>query len=265
MDALWSIRNLHVEKNGKVMVDVPELDIPVVKMVALIGPNGAGKSSLVKALMGFHGNGDIRLEGEDAAKVVARAGVGYLGQHERFELPLTLIEYALLGRNPNMGLFSRISKEDETLAMGLLESFDMAHLAKKRITSLSGGEKQRAAIARVLIQKTRHVVMDEPTNHLDIRHQHLLMKKLQEAESARIVMVLHDLNLAANYSDYVILMKDGKVMAKGRPLEVMHEENLAKAYDWSIRLKKEKDYAYFVSLGADTQKQIAKDGQDEMA
>ena len=166
---------------------------------------------------------------------------------------MTLLEYVLLGRYPHLGWLSRPSARDSTYAETLLAEFELAAFADKRLQALSGGEKQRAALVRALLQDTQILLLDEPNNHLDIKHQHQLMQHIQRYQSHKnviSVMVLHGLALAANYCDEVILLGHGQVIAQGKPQDVMTAAHLQQAYQWPITPELRNSVWYFDTFQA---------------
>ena len=162
--------------------------------------------------------------------------IAWVGQHEHFNLPMTLSEYVLIGRYPKLAWYRRPKQADTRRAQALLEHFDLADLQHKRIQTLSGGEQQRAAVIRALLQDAEVLFLDEPTNHLDVRYQHSLMQHLTTLpeQGMTVVMVLHDLNLAAHYAGHITLMKNGSITAAGTTADIMHAERLSQTYDWRI-------------------------------
>lgn len=234
MPPLFRLSPFTVVRQGRTILQtVQPLILPQGVTTAVIGPNGAGKSTLLKALLGRFPVA-AELLGSPAAPQIKAGRVAWVAQNGRFGLPLTVREYAALGR-PRGGLFAP-APPDHGLLDRLLGSFDLTHLAAKRIETLSGGEQQRAAIVRALMQQSPALLLDEPCNHLDIRHQHRLMGYLKERQAEfTAVMVLHDLNLAAAYAGYIILMDGGHIIAQGTPAEVMTETLLSEVYRWPVR------------------------------
>jgi iron complex transport system ATP-binding protein len=233
---LFEIEALKVVHGTKTVLEIDRLEIPAYAAIAIIGPNGAGKSTLLQSLL--EDTRHVRCHGEPVGTPLRRGGIAFVAQHELFSTPLTVTEYVLLGRYPHLAWHMRPSLRDHETAQALLRRFDLAELAQRRIAVLSGGEQQRAAIVRALMQETRVILLDEPNNHLDIRHQHLFMRELrafQETRQINCLMVLHDLSLAANYCDHVILMSRGHVEATGAPEDIMTEALLSRAYEWPIR------------------------------
>ena len=241
MHTLFQIRNLSVRVQDKTLLEIDQLDIPS-GMTVIIGPNGAGKSTLLRALIGQTGQGKITLFGEAIAPQIRAGRVAWVGQHGRYNMPMTVREYIALASFVQKG---RLNHEwsDE-----LLDYFDLTALADKRIGKLSGGEQQRANIIRALLQNAPVLLLDEPCNHLDIRHQHRLMQYLVRHKSrASSVMVLHDLNLAARYAEHIVLMDKGKIIAAGNAAAVMRPDLLEAVYGWPIRRCQDEEGIYFRS------------------
>lgn len=241
MQPVFRIRNLSVRIKGKTLLEIDALDIPA-GSTAVIGPNGAGKSTLLRALIGQAGQGEITLLGEAAAPQIRAGKAAWVGQHGRYNMPMTVREYIALAAFVQKG---RLNHE---WADELLNYFDLAALAEKRIGRLSGGEQQRANIIRALLQNAPVLLLDEPCNHLDIRHQHRLMQYLVRHKSrASFVMVLHDLNLAARYAEHIVLMDKGKIIAAGNAAAVMRPDLLEAVYGWPIRRCQDEEGIYFRS------------------
>lgn len=241
MQPVFRIRNLSVCIKGKTLLEIDALDIPA-GSTAVIGPNGAGKSTLLRALIGQAGQGEITLLGEAAAPQIRAGKAAWVGQHGRYNMPMTVREYIALAAFVQKG---RLNHE---WADELLNYFDLAALAEKRIGRLSGGEQQRANIIRALLQNAPVLLLDEPCNHLDIRHQHRLMQHLAQHKTAMpSIMVLHDLNLAVRYADHIGLMNKGKVVESGDTAAVMRPELLEAVYGWPIRRCEDEHGLYFRS------------------
>ena len=241
MQPVFRIRNLSIRIKGKTLLEIDALDIPA-GSTAVIGPNGAGKSTLLRALIGQAGQGEITLLDEAAAPQIRAGKAAWVGQHGRYNMPMTVREYIALAAFVQKG---RLNHE---WADELLNYFDLAALAGKRIGRLSGGEQQRANIIRALLQNAPVLLLDEACNHLDIRHQHRLMQYLVRHKSrASSVMVLHDLNLAARYAEHIVLMDKGKIIAAGNAAAVMRPDLLEAVYGWPIRRCQDEEGIYFRS------------------
>lgn len=253
MDNLFTINGLCVHARQKCLLDVPELTLPQGKLVALIGANGAGKSTLLHALLGqIHTlkiSGHIHCLGKPVLHMIAQGKIAWVGQHEQFELPLTVLDYALLGVVPQLLWYQSPSQNDIKHAKTLLQQFDLIHLADKRINSLSGGEKQRLAIVRALMQDTHILLLDEPSNHLDIKHERLLfayLRHLVDEKQKSIVVVLHSLTNAYRFADEVIAVHRGKILAQGTPETVMTADTMHTLYEVSINRYQTDDGVIFV-------------------
>lgn len=244
MDVLFDVRNLKVQPRHQCILSVDALTLPKGKRIAIIGPNGAGKSTLLRALLGLHG-GEISLNGGAVHEQIKQGVLAWVGQHGKFNLPLTVAEYVQLGSRLGLGRHTALSEKKIKLNQ-LLEYFDLQHLAGHRIGSLSGGEQQRANIVRALLQNAPVLLLDEPCNHLDIRHQQRLMSYLSNHQADfSVIMVLHDLTMAANYADFVVLMNQGTIVAADNTEEVMQPELLTKIYQWPISQIREQDTIFF--------------------
>ncbi|AUZ05800.1 hemin import ATP-binding protein HmuV [Vitreoscilla sp. C1] len=253
MSDLFHISGLKVAFGERVILDIDELAISNHAITAIIGPNGAGKSTLLKSLLGQFPSQHLSCLGNAASHMLKQGKIAWVGQHEMFATPLSVLEYVLLGRYPHLGWLSRPSQKDTNDAHQLLAEFELSAFANKRLQALSGGEKQRAALVRALLQDTRIMLLDEPNNHLDIKHQHQLMQQLnhfQQQKSVSSVIVLHDLTLAANYCDEVILLGHGQLIAQGKPEDVMTAANLFEAYQWHITPQYRDGIWYFDSFQA---------------
>lgn len=247
----WQVRDIVVQAQGKTLLDIDALDFEAGHTVAIIGPNGAGKTTLLRVLIGQYPHIDVRCEGLPIAQQVRRGKIAWVGQHERFGLPVSLLDYVLLGCYPHLSWFDPPPQSERQRARLLLQQFELDKLRDKRVQILSGGEQQRAAIVRALMQNTSSLLLDEPSNHLDIRHQYRLMNDLAALRTERrinMVMVLHDLNLAANYADHVVLLNHGQLVAQGTPEAVMSASRLSEIYQWPIRVKQENNQTMIQSL-----------------
>lgn len=241
MDNLFTIKNLNVNSAKKTLLNIDNLTLPTQQFVALIGANGAGKSTLLHSLLGSVQNcqlqGEIFCENQTVQTQIQAGKIAWVGQHEQFNLPLTVLEYALLGTTPKLLWYQTANRHDVEQAIQFLQQFELQDLAKKRIQSLSGGEKQRLAIVRALMQNTKILLLDEPSNHLDIKHERLLFAYLQnlvKTQQKSVIVVLHNLSHAYQYADHVVALHQGKVLAQGEPDNVMTDDNLQTMYQTKI-------------------------------
>jgi len=211
--------------------------------VALIGPNGAGKTSLLRAIAGLLPcEGSVSLHDEPAATLDRRRRARLLALvPQEPETPpwLTVAEYVLMGRTPHLGALAREGASDRTAAWRALVRLDLEPLGERTLGSLSGGERQRAVVARALAQEASIVLLDEPTAALDIGHQQQaldLLDDLRSSEGLTLLAAMHDLTLAAQYADRVLLLDRGRVVADGPPANVLTEAALAEHYGASVRV-----------------------------
>lgn len=239
--------NLRLERGGRALLDDVSLTVAAGEVLAVLGPNGAGKSSLRKALSGEWqpSRGTVTLNDKpltqwplaDLARMRA-----VLPQDSTLNFPFTVLEVALLGRTPH--LRGRERPHDLTVARAALEAAEASHLATRLYPTLSGGERQRVQLARVLAQvwdapqdgAARYLLLDEPTSNLDLAHQHqtLAIARRFAAQGVGVFIILHDLNLAAQYADRLLLLKAGRVVVTGSPVEVLQAELLREVFQLPV-------------------------------
>ncbi|AKD37693.1 hypothetical protein I926_01815 [Pasteurella multocida subsp. multocida OH4807] len=243
MTSLFELQPLTIETHGRVILQTERLCIPKGKHTAIIGPNGAGKSTLLKALLGYF-NAQVKLNDQPVIEQIRAGKLALVAQNSRYGMPLTVEEYVKLGQR-NSRYFSSQHLSQNWLTW-LLDQFELTPLRHKRVNLLSGGEQQRANIVRAFMQQAPVILLDEPCNHLDIRHQQGLMHFLKQQKTVcSVVMVLHDLDLAARYADHIILMQHGKIIAQGEVEEVMQSARLSAVYRWQILQKRDECGMFF--------------------
>ena len=223
-------------------------DVPAGRIVSIIGPNGAGKTSLLRTVCGnlepFKGN--IVLKGKDVAAQTRAELARQMAVVRQNQDPLSMQvqAYVLLGRLPFFKPFQFFeTKKDRDLARHFMTVTGIRDLADSAMDQVSGGERQLAALARALTQEPEFLVLDEPTAHLDITHQARildLISGLRDSLGLTVLMVLHDLNLAAEYSDDLVLLNkdNGRIHALGSPERVLTRENIQAVYHTPVRLGK---------------------------
>jgi iron complex transport system ATP-binding protein len=208
----------------------------------IIGPNGSGKTTLFKGItQGLPAlTGRITLSGQDLRHMSARIRARQIAIVSQFEPmgQISLMDYVLMGRIPYYRRWQFFeSDHDRKIAEHYMELTGIREYQFSRMSELSGGEQQRAALARALTQEPRLLLLDEPTAHLDITHQVRildLLQKLNEELKLTVLMVIHDLNLASEYCDRLILMQEGRVYTQGSPAEVIHFETIEKVYQTPV-------------------------------
>ncbi len=216
--------------------------------LGLIGPNGAGKSSLLKAVAGVvASSGDILVDGASMglrSRARRAALVAYVPQDPLMPADMTGFEYALLGRAPYVGYFGSESRHDHAMVADVLERLELSAFADRRLAHLSGGERQRLVIARALATEAPILLLDEPTSALDIGHQQQaleLVARLRRDHGLTVISAMHDLTLAGLYSDRLVLLHEGSVVATGEPATVLHAETLAEFYGVRVSVHREPD------------------------
>lgn len=204
----------------------------------IIGPNGSGKTTLLRILAGLQGgfSGRVLVQGKAVQGVPPRRlarVVSHVPQHRPESCPFSVREMVLLGRAPHLGVFGLEREADRETAEQAMRFTQIDHLADRSMDELSGGEAQRVVIARALCQEPRIMLLDEPTAALDLAHQVRimdLMERLCRDRGMTVVMVSHDLNLAAMYGRHLLLLKEGRVLRQGPPKGVLTFETLEEAY-----------------------------------
>ncbi len=214
-------------------------------LLGILGPNGSGKTTLLKAIsrtLKPH-LGRVLLDDQDIYRInsieVARQ-MAVVPQESHFDFPFTAREIVMMGRTPHLGRFQSESRHDWRVVEQALAFTNSSHLAERRITELSGGEKQRIAIARALAQEPEVLLLDEPTAFLDINHQTeilTIIRRLNKDYNLTVIMVLHDLNLASEYCDQIILLEEGQIYALGSPEEIITSTNINAVYGSKVLIR----------------------------
>jgi len=239
----FRVQSLRVGYAGQDVIKNISLEFDRARIATIIGPNGSGKSTLLKAagrLLTPYA-GEVFIEDEPILAMEERQvaqKLGILPQSPTAPADLPVHCLVAFGRTPHHGFFGRFSSEDREAVNWALEATGMADKRFKRIGQLSGGERQRAWIAMALAQKPEILLLDEPTTYLDIHHQFEVLELLQELNQIHdltVVMVLHDLNLAAFFSHRIIALKEGELVADGAPETVLSAETIRRVF--GIRAK----------------------------
>ena len=226
-----------------VLEDV-SLEIRKGEIVSLIGPNGAGKSTLIIIAMGLLApqQGYVEVNNRPLRKWPAREFAqfcAFVPQNPYLPPAFTVWESVLLGRTPYLGFLGLAKKYDKEIVHRALKWFEIDHLLQRKISEISGGERQRVVLARALAQQPDCLLLDEPTNSLDVHHQVMLLsfvRKLAREKQVSVFIVLHDLNLASTFSDRLILLKDGRLIVSGTPGQVMRDKRFISVYRQSITI-----------------------------
>ena len=217
------IEHLSVAYGKKQVLRDFSLTIGDKELVALIGPNGSGKSSLLKAvarILPYDGNIFLdEIEARNMSRKDYAKRLAVVGQFNDMAFDMTVLDMVLMGRTPYKGLLERDTESDRAMAMEALAAVGMESFAARSIRELSGGEKQRAVLARALVQETDHLLLDEATNHLDIYYQLKLLSMVGDKKRT-VVAALHDINLALAYGDRIVALKEGRLLFDEAPEDV---------------------------------------------
>ena len=222
--------------DGKAVVNSVSFEIPKGKVLSLIGPNGAGKSTVMGMISRLiaKDSGVISFENKDLSKWQSKElakKLSILTQHNNIQMKLTVRELVAFGRFPYSG--NRLTEEDNEMINRAIAYMELEEFEDRFIDELSGGQRQRAYIAMVIAQDTEYVLLDEPTNNLDIYHASNMMRtvrRLCDELGKTVILVLHEINYAAFYSDYVCAFVDGKIAKFGAVDEVINKETLSEIY-----------------------------------
>lgn len=234
--------NWHFGKT-KILKDI-EMEIENRSFIGIIGPNGSGKTTLLRNISTWYKpNIDtIILDGRDIlsfnSRILSRK-MAFVAQNTSIEFEFTAMDVVLMGRSPYIPRFGNESQEDIEKAQKVMELTETWNLRDRSVTSLSGGELQRVMIARALVQESPILLMDEPISNLDINHQIQIMdlvKKYQQEKELTVVTVLHDLNIAGQYCQKLILLDRGEIFYTGKPQEVLTRDNIKTVYGVDVRI-----------------------------
>jgi iron complex transport system ATP-binding protein len=237
------LAGVSVELGGRDVVRDVDVAVEKGEWVGLIGPNGAGKTTILRAITGLVAyRGSIAVQGDEVSELPRRKlgrRIALVPQVPSTPSWMTVGEYVLLGRTPHLGALAKEGPSDRVIASRALERLDLSGYADRTLGTLSGGERQRVVVARALAQEAAVIILDEPTTALDIGHQQQALELLEDlrAESdLTLVAAMHDLTLAAQYVDRMVLLRDGRIVADGTPAEVLTEDGITEHYDASIRV-----------------------------
>jgi len=232
-----------VRLGDHLVLDEVSLSVPRGAWVSIVGPNGAGKSTLLRYLTGaVAGTGDVHLGGQPLGALTRRQRaqlVALVPQAPVIPDGMTIVDYVLLGRTPHIRALAVEGPHDLAAVRDALHHLDLLDLADRHVTTLSGGERQRVLIARALAQGSPLVLLDEPTTALDVGHQQQVLElidELRRLHDLTVVTTMHDLTLAGQYADRLVLLDRGRVVVEGAAGEVLTEDNLAAYYGAKVRI-----------------------------
>ena len=232
-----SSSGLSYEVDNEILLEGVDLEAVGGQFVGLIGPNGAGKTTLLRAIAGVIGmsSGEVLLEGAELSSLSARQVAERLAlvpQIAPYTHGFNVIELVLMGRYPHLGRFQIEGTEDARIVRNSMRQSETELFADRTLETLSGGERQRVFIARALAQQPRILLMDEPTANLDVLHQFKVMDIVRGLvdDGLTAVAAIHDLNMAARYCDRLFVMSSGRVIAQGKPRDVLTRETIRAAF-----------------------------------
>lgn len=249
------VRDLDVSLGGRRVLNGVSLEVPAGSWTAVIGPNGAGKSTLLRAILGLvASHGGISVAGADLQRLKPRQRariVAYAAQSPNLPAGMTVFDYTLLGRSPYIPHLGRESARDRAIAAEVLDRLALTAFAARPLGHLSGGERQRVVLARALAQQTSVLLLDEPTTALDIGHQQQVMElidRLRLSDELTVVTTIHDLTLAGQYADALVLLSGGRVAAAGPPGKVLTRAVVERHFDARVHVADGPDGRPILSL-----------------
>ena len=255
MKPMVEVRAASVRLGSLVAVRDVSLSIARGEWVTLIGPNGAGKTTILRTLGGLVPfDGSVVVDGLDVASASPRETarrVAFVPQRPLAPPELTVEEYVLLGRTPYIGYFATEKVSDRLAAARAIQRMSLRSFAQRPLGTLSGGELQRAVIARALAQEAPLLLLDEPTSALDLGHQQHAMElvdSIRRDEALTVVSAMHDLSLAGQYAGRLVLVDHGVIVAEGSPRAVLSEKNLADYYGASARILRGGDSVFVLPI-----------------
>ena len=256
---LENIEFSYSEKNKVVSFTLKGLDLKIHQgdFISVLGPNGSGKSTLLKLVANIlqstsgtselYGQNYKTIKRNDFAKKVA-----FVPQNSGTNFPYSIYEIVMMGRSPYLNFLGIEDKIDHSMVLETLDLLEISHLKNKGINEVSGGEAQRALIARAIVQNPNILLLDEPSSHLDIKHQlsiYNLLLELNKTKNLTVVTISHDLNFSNYFSNRAILMDRGKILFDAEPDKILNEENILKVFGVNASIIiNERDQNKFISL-----------------
>ncbi len=245
---MLAIRDLVVTLDRSAVLHGVSFDAAAGGWLSLIGPNGAGKSTVLRAAAGLLAyRGTIRLGGADLGSVRGRArarAIAYVPQAPVLPADMLVADYVLLGRTPHLGYLGGPGRRDRQVAAAAMDKLDVTRFAGRRLEQMSGGERQRVVLARALATEPAVLLLDEPTSLLDIGHQQQVLElvdELRRSAGLTVVSTLHDLTIAGQYAETLVLLADGRVTASGPAEAVLTAELISRVYAASVEVRRGQD------------------------
>jgi len=240
MNNILQVHNLHWSAGDTPILSDINFNIPEGSFVGLVGPNGAGKSSLMRCLYGVNQpqSGSIQLHGNDLLKMPARdqaKQVAVILQEHSNHMGLNVWDVVAQGLTPHKGLFEWTTKQDLNHIQTVITKMDLSALQQQPFEQLSGGEKQRVMLARAHVQNPQLLIMDEPTNHLDVHYQIDMLNMVKDM-GISVLASIHDLNLAAAFCDYLLVINKGRIVKQGLPKDVLTENLISDVFNTCVQI-----------------------------
>lgn len=241
------VRNVSKKYDGNPVVDQVSVQIPKGAITSFIGPNGAGKSTLLSIISRLitKDQGDVLIDGQEISKIKSKdlaKQISILKQSNHINIRLTIKELVSFGRFPYSQ--GKLTPEDWKYVNEAIDYMDLADIQDKYLDQLSGGQNQRAYIAMVIAQNTDYILLDEPLNNLDMKHSVQIMKVLRrmvEELGKTVIIVIHDINFASVYSDYIVALKNGRIVKEGATDNIIDHAVLRDVYGMDIHIENIKD------------------------
>lgn len=256
METILKTKDLRFSINHQELIHDISLEIPEGSFVGLIGPNGCGKSTLLKTIYRVNkaSGGAVYISGQDTEHMSNREvakQMAVVTQESDISFDFTVMEMMLIGRYAHRSILADRERDDEEICRKALAYVGMQKFEKRSFLTLSGGEKQRVLIASALSRNTRLIVLDEPTNHLDVGYQFQIMDLMKQQRDITVFSSIHDMNIAMQYCDYIIAMKQGRIVSVGKPQEVLTSELLCDLFRVRTKICASEDgETYIRYLGA---------------
>ncbi len=240
---MLNINNISVEYGERRVLAGISFELREGKIIAILGPNGAGKTTLIRSLNGTMplSAGEIHLDvkplGSHSRREISKK-IAVVAQENETKFPVSVLQFVLAGRFANGSAFGWETEADIESARHALKQCDLAEFEYRLMNELSGGERQRVVLARAIATEAKILLLDEPTANLDLAHQALMFRLVRErcGDGASAMVITHDLNLAAEFADEIMLLKDGRIFAFGSPSEVLTDKNLNEVYNVQVLL-----------------------------
>jgi iron complex transport system ATP-binding protein len=239
-----AVENISVSYGERPVLESVSFVLRAAEIIALLGPNGAGKTTLIRALNGSvrTTDGSIEIEGkllEQYSRREIAQRIAVVAQENETRFPVTVLDFVLAGRFANGSAFGWETEDDIVAARKALADCDLSDFADRLMNELSGGERQRVVLARAIATDAKVFMLDEPTANLDLEHQALMFRLIRERcreRNCSAVVITHDLNLAAEFANEILMLKNGKTFAFGPPDEVLNQQIIDEVYNVQVLL-----------------------------